>query len=90
MRQAMPQTAALIDALREAFGKEHIDAQIKLGMQGAQTFHAVESGQEVGTRFDAPKKFITPDKMVLGPASKTESCRKGSPTQQRSRKRSCC
>lgn len=67
LREVMPQTAAFIDALRDAFGKEHIDAQIRLGMQGAQTFHAVEGGQEVGTRFNEPKNTITLDKMVIKP-----------------------
>lgn len=67
LRTAMPETAAFIDALRDAFGKEHIDAQIKLGMQGAQTFFAEEGGQVVGTPFAAPKNSITLDKMVIGP-----------------------
>ncbi len=67
LRATMPQCAAFIDALREAFGKEHIDAQIRLGMQGAQTFHAVEGGQEIGTRFNEPKNAITLDKMVIKP-----------------------
>lgn len=72
LRQTMPQTAAFIDACREAFGKAHIDGQIRLGMQGAQTFHAVEDGQEVGTRFDVPKNAITMDKMVIQPKQETK------------------
>ena len=71
LRETMPQTATFIDALREAFGKEHIDAQIKLGIQGAQTFHAVEAGQEVGTRFTEPTKFVNGHQMVIRP-KKTE------------------
>ncbi|MHB0925874.1 MAG: hypothetical protein ACYC1F_05165 [Gallionellaceae bacterium] len=65
LRESMPQCAAFIDELREAFGADEINAQIKLGMQGAQTFHASENGIEVGTRFDEPVKFITADKMVI-------------------------
>lgn len=72
LRESMPETAAFIDALREAFGKEHIDAQIRLGMQGAQTFHAVEGGQEVGTRFTQPVKFINVDQMVIRPTKRDQ------------------
>lgn len=65
LRESMPQVAAFIDELRAVFGVEEINAQIKLGMQGAQTFHAVENGHEVGTRFREPVKYITADKMVI-------------------------
>lgn len=65
LRESMPQVAAFIDELREAFGAEEINAQIKLGMQGAQTFHASENGIEVGTRFAEPVKYITADQMVI-------------------------
>lgn len=65
LRESMPQVTAFIDELREAFGTEEINAQIKLGMQGAQTFHAVENGIEVGTRFTEPVKYITADQMVI-------------------------
>ncbi len=50
MRDAMPLCAAFIDAMREVFGEEEINAQIRFGMQGAQTFYASENGHEVGTR----------------------------------------
>jgi hypothetical protein len=46
----MPATAAFIDALREAFGKDCIDAQIRRGMKGESTFFAQENEQQVGTR----------------------------------------
>lgn len=50
LREAMPQTAAFIDALREAFGREDIDAQIRAGMSGVPgRFYARENGHEVGT-----------------------------------------
>lgn len=71
LRESMPLVAALIDEMREAFGAEEINAQIKLGMQGAQTFHASENGIEVGTRFADPVKYITLDKMVIREKSET-------------------
>lgn len=71
LRESMPQVAAFVDEMREAFGVEEINAQIKLGMQGAQTFHASENGIEAGTRFDEPVKYITADKMVIREKSET-------------------
>lgn len=50
MREKMPTVAKWIDELREAFGKEEIDAQIRKGMKGQPTFWASENGVEVGTR----------------------------------------
>lgn len=49
MREQMPQVAAIIDAFREAFGAEVVDAAIRRGMRGGQGFHATEKGYEVGT-----------------------------------------
>ena len=49
MREQMPQVAAIIDAFREAFGAEVVDAAIRRGMRGEQGFHATENGHEVGT-----------------------------------------
>lgn len=48
MREQMPQVAAIIDAFREAFGAEVVDAAIRRGMRGGQGFHAIENGHEVG------------------------------------------
>jgi len=45
----MPVTASFIDQMREAFGRVEIDAQIRRGMQGSDTFYAKENGVEVGT-----------------------------------------
>ena len=54
LRDAMPETAAFIDALRDAFGKDSINIEIKKGVAGLPGhFHAVENGQEVGTPFPA-------------------------------------
>lgn len=68
LREQMPETYAFIEAMRDAFGKDHINAPIKLGMQGAKTFHAVEGGFEVGTAdhdFDNIPRSISLANMVL-------------------------
>lgn len=49
MRAEMPNTAAFIDALRNAFGTEMINEQIRKGMRGEPTFYAKENGHELGT-----------------------------------------
>ncbi|OGT03312.1 MAG: hypothetical protein A2143_08055 [Gallionellales bacterium RBG_16_57_15] len=67
LRERMPETAAFIDVCRETFGKECVNEMIRLGIEGAQTFHAAENGIEVGTAmpgFDE-LKGITLDRMVL-------------------------
>lgn len=49
MRDQMPITAAWIDELRQAFGKESIDGQIRKAMRGEPVFFASENGHTVGT-----------------------------------------
>ena len=49
MRDQMPVVTAWIDAMRAAFGKEHIDGVIKAGMRGKAVFYASEAGHAVGT-----------------------------------------
>lgn len=56
MREQMPLTAAFIDDLRDAFGREHIDAQIKAGMRGEPTFFAQENGHTLGTPIPVSRK----------------------------------
>jgi len=48
LRDTMPITAAWIDDLREAFGKESIHEPIRAGLAGRPCFHAVENGNEIG------------------------------------------
>lgn len=48
MREQMPTVAAWIDGLRDAFGKDYIDRQIRRGLKGEGVFHAVERGHEIG------------------------------------------
>jgi len=50
LRKEMPTIAAFIDSLRDAFGRDSIDKQIRKGMKGEPTFYASENGHEIGTR----------------------------------------
>lgn len=61
----MPITADWIDALRAAFGREDIDAQIRRGMAGEPVFHAAEAGCEVGTRNASRNGSVTAAQMVI-------------------------
>jgi hypothetical protein len=45
----MPITAAWIDEMRLAFGKESIDGQIRKAMRGEPVFFAQENGYTFGT-----------------------------------------
>lgn len=66
MREQMPETAAFIDACRDAFGVETINDSIRLGMQGYPNwFSATEGGREIGARFTETGKAITSDRMVI-------------------------
>lgn len=65
LRETMPEVAAFIDEMRDVFGAAMINEQIRLGMHGAETFHASENGHEVGTRFREPLRCITADKIVI-------------------------
>lgn len=49
LRAAMPTVTGWIDSLREAFGDDQINPQIKAGIDGQTTFWARENGCEVGT-----------------------------------------
>lgn len=49
LREHMPTIAALIDDLRQAFGKEYIDKIIRAGISGKPVFFASENGYTVGT-----------------------------------------
>jgi len=54
----MPETAAFIDAVREAFDTGSINAAIRAGMAGAGTFYAAENGYEIGSRPKVSASFI--------------------------------
>lgn len=53
----MPETAAFIDACREAFGQAGIDAAIRAGLRGVAGFYAREGGLEVGTQEKPAAQF---------------------------------
>ena len=70
LRAEMPKVTAWIDELRDVFGADGINAQIRKGMQGLPGFfHARENGHEVGTPMppDNPTKVISAADMVIGP-----------------------
>ncbi len=50
LRETMPITAGFIDACREVFGAAQINAAIRAGMEGQETFYAAENGRTVGTK----------------------------------------
>jgi len=72
LRQSMPETAAFIDSMREAFGAEMINAAIKAGIDGQPTFYASENGQEIGARapYSAERAVKLSDTLV-GPMKAT-------------------
>ena len=49
-REKMPEVTAFIDSMREAFGRDEIDAQIRKGMKGGDEFFARENGITYGRR----------------------------------------
>lgn len=64
----MPTVAGFIDSLRDAFGADLINASLRAGMNGQQTFCAREGGHEIGTPFDPlGDRLVTLDQMHLGP-----------------------
>lgn len=46
MRQLMPDTAALVDELRQCFGQAHADRIVRDAMQGKPTMYAAEVGPD--------------------------------------------
>lgn len=72
LRTEMPITADFIDALRDAFGKEGIDASIRKGMAGVPGFfHASEAGRSVGTQ-DIERRGVSAAQMVIEQPKKDE------------------
>lgn len=65
LREIMPTVAAFVDEMREAFGVDTINAEIRRGMRGEYGFWAKENGHEIGTRFPEPKYVVTAAQMVL-------------------------
>lgn len=65
LREEMPWTAAILDDLRAAFGKEMIDGQIRRGLSGEPTFWARENSHRLGTRNTVHTSAIGWDAMGL-------------------------
>lgn len=71
LRNAMPETAAFIDAMRDAFGADQINPQIKKGVAGIpNNFHATEAGRTSGAAFEAPGASFTLDELWFPPKEK--------------------
>jgi len=69
----MPETAAFIDACRDVFGADEINASIKAGLQGKPTFYASENGQTVGTPAIVPRFSISAADIDL-PVIRCDGC----------------
>lgn len=50
LRDDMPIVAAFIDALRDVFGVDEINRQIKAGLRGEGCFYACENGIKIGSK----------------------------------------
>lgn len=62
----MPQTAAFVDFARQVFGSLAVNAAIRAGLEGQQTFHASEAGQQIGTPAPPTAARFTVDQLHLG------------------------
>ena len=64
-REKIPEVAVFIDAMRNAFGADLIDGQMRKGMRGEPTFYAYGNGYEVGTRDTSATSVIKWDERGL-------------------------
>lgn len=69
MREQMPMAAETVDWLREVFGKEFVDAQIRRSMKGEPTFWIRENGMELGTRDTSAISVVRWDAMGIAYAT---------------------
>jgi hypothetical protein len=53
----MPVIRAFVDAVRDAFGAEEINAIVRRGRAGEPVFFACENGMEFGTRLPAGRTW---------------------------------
>ncbi|OWW18422.1 hypothetical protein [Noviherbaspirillum denitrificans] len=55
----MPWVAGVVDHLREVFGQEFVDGQIRRSLRGEPVFYAEENGHQVGTKHNLEITSIT-------------------------------
>jgi hypothetical protein len=65
LRQAMPKVAEFLDALREVFGEQPVNAAYKASRDGLPTFHACENGMSIGIVPPEPGARFTADQLRL-------------------------
>jgi hypothetical protein len=58
LRDEMPIVAEFIDECRKAFGTEMVNTQIKLGMQGAETFYASKTAMKSAQKLPRPRYLL--------------------------------
>ncbi|MEX3555315.1 MAG: hypothetical protein VB131_01370 [Burkholderia gladioli] len=70
----MPEIAAFVDSLSDAFGRDYIEDLIRRGQRGEPTFYAKENGIEVGTRLPGFTSVWRCDPKVLRDRHGCEGC----------------
>ena len=65
LRHSMPKVAEFIDALREAFGDQVVNAAYKASRDGLPTFYAAENGLTIGSLPQACGARFTADQLHL-------------------------
>ena len=70
MRTEMPECAKFFDWMREAFGAEMVNEQLRRGMAGEATFYAKENGIELGSNTEPPFALNVDEYLRLGTIGK--------------------
>lgn len=79
MRESMPQCAAWIDDLRDAFGRESVDGWIRQGIAGGK-FYAEEGDRRIGRPVDwdgAVQVYMPPETVADAPNQARKAQRGG-------------
>lgn len=81
LRESMPFTASIIDDFRAHWPEAGIVQAVRAGIDGQQTFHARENGQEVGTPipYDPARAVALADIIIgtMNPANAPQTEKKG-------------
>lgn len=67
LREQMPDTAEAIDQLREIFGKDVVDQQIRQAMHGKPGFYAEENGHTFGIKTIDEGNWVSLRDVVIKP-----------------------